>query len=67
MGFTEYLKKLDEKIEDAKEKVFELQTGVIGAEVEYDGESALVMEVDWEEKKVLLNYDDVHMEWVSFE
>jgi hypothetical protein len=39
---------------------------VLGAETEHNGRSAIVMEVDWENREVLLNYDDVNMEWISF-
>jgi hypothetical protein len=67
MELINSLKNRAETIEEMKESLFELQYGLDGAEVEYQGEEAIVMDIDWVEKQVLLNYDDENMEWVSFE
>jgi hypothetical protein len=67
MELINSLKNRAETIEEMKESLFELQYGLDGAEVEYQGKEAIVMDIDWVEKQVLLNYDDENMEWVSFE
>jgi hypothetical protein len=66
MNMIEFLQKRAKKIEDVQEDLFELKHGLEAAEVEHNGKSALIMEVDSEEKAVLLNYDDENFEWVEF-
>ncbi|QIW88806.1 hypothetical protein P59_209 [Bacillus phage P59] len=66
MEMIKFLRRQAKEIEEVEEKLFELQTDIIAAEVEHEGRSALIMEVDWEEKAVYLNYDDVNFEWVEF-
>lgn len=67
LNLVDFMKKRSKKIEDTKEELFELQHGLEGGEVIHKGKETIIMEVDWNEKEVLLNYDDVNFEWVSFE
>lgn len=67
MELIKLMKKRNEKIENTQEELFELMNDLDGAEVEYQGKEAIIMHIDWNEKQVLLNYDDINMEWVSFE
>lgn len=54
------------RIEALKEELDELEDGLMGAEVTHNGKQAVINGVDWEEKAVYLNYDDVNYEWVTF-
>lgn len=67
MDLIKFMQKRANKIEELKEELFELKYDSIGAEVMHEGNEAIIMEIDWENREVLLNYDDVNMEWVSFE
>lgn len=67
MNLMELLKKRSKKIEETYDLLFELENGLVGADVEYQGKEAIIMQVDWEDKSVLLNYDDVNMEWIAFD
>jgi hypothetical protein len=66
MDVVKLMQRRAEMVEDMKEELFNLQYGLDGAEVEHNGEPAIIMEIDWKERAVLLNYDDVNMEWVEF-
>jgi hypothetical protein len=63
---TGFLRNRAEHIEHMRDELFELQHGLEGAEVEHKGQEALIMHVDWANRQVYLNYDDVNFEWVDF-
>ncbi|WP_226035721.1 hypothetical protein [Aquibacillus saliphilus] len=66
MELIKLMQKRSDRIENVKEDLFELETDLIGAEVRHEDKEAMIMEIDWMQKAVLLNYDDVNMEWITF-